>query len=186
MAKTYPGMTVEALRLEKGISKQLFDGLFAAGGITLSQVCSLTGLEPYLVQNWVKRGFVTSPVKRVYSRRQFARIVIINMLRDTLQIERICGLIRILSGPTDSLCDDLIGDEELYHKYVDMIACAGLSKIDAQAVLECAEKAAQDYEETVKGDRKKLIRILCAMYYAHASARLRDQANETLMLLEES
>ena len=70
MLKTLPGTTVEVSRLEKGRSRQLFDGIFAAGGITLSQVCIITGLEPYLVQNWVKRGFVSSPQKRVYSREE--------------------------------------------------------------------------------------------------------------------
>ncbi|MFR8526814.1 MAG: MerR family transcriptional regulator [Flavonifractor plautii] len=27
----------------------------------LSQVASLTGLEPYVIQNWVRRGFVAPP-----------------------------------------------------------------------------------------------------------------------------
>ena len=84
MTTTLPGTTIEVSEMRKGISRQLFDGIFAAGGITLSQVCTMTGLEPYLIQNWVKRGFVSSPVKRLYSREQFARIVIINMLREAL------------------------------------------------------------------------------------------------------
>ena len=46
----------------------------------LSQVASLTGLEPYVIQNWVRRGFVAPPERKRYSRRQFSRIVLINML----------------------------------------------------------------------------------------------------------
>jgi len=99
MSTTFPGTTIETAFLEKGSSKQLFDGIFATGGITLSQVSVMTGLEPYLIQNWVKRGFVSSPIKRLYSRDQFARIVIINMLREALQIERICNLIHIYPAP---------------------------------------------------------------------------------------
>ena len=82
MTKTYPGMTVEISSLTTGCSISLFDGIFATGGITLSQVSIMTGLETYLIQNWVKRGFVSSPQRRLYSREQLARIVIINMLRD--------------------------------------------------------------------------------------------------------
>ena len=84
MVKTYPGTTVEVSRLSVGDSRTLFDSIFLTGGITLSQMSLLTGLEPYVIQNWVKRGFVTPPQKRTYSREQFARIVIINMLKEEL------------------------------------------------------------------------------------------------------
>ena len=84
MSTTYPGTVIEVNSLTKGSSKQLFDSIFVAGGVTLSQVCIMTGLEPYLVQNWVKRGFVSSPQKRVYSSNQFARIVIIKNARTSV------------------------------------------------------------------------------------------------------
>ena len=55
MQKKYPGTTIEVLAMQKGGSRILFDGIFAAGGITLSQVSNMTGLEPYLIQNWAKK-----------------------------------------------------------------------------------------------------------------------------------
>ena len=81
MTKKYPGTTIEVLAMQKGSSRLLFDGIFAAGGITLSQVSNMTGLEPYMVQNWVKRKFVEPPQRKLYSKESFARIVIINMLK---------------------------------------------------------------------------------------------------------
>ena len=75
---TLLGTSIEVLNLEKGCSKSLFDGIFAAGGITLSQVCVMAGVEPYLVQNWVKRGFVSSPRKRLYSSYQSTTAVFIS------------------------------------------------------------------------------------------------------------
>ena len=60
MATTYPGTTIETLSIYKNSSKTLFEGIFAAGGITMSQISNMTGLEPYLIQNWVKRKFVSS------------------------------------------------------------------------------------------------------------------------------
>ena len=138
MLTTFPGTTIEVRKISPGSSRSLFEGMFATGGITLSQVTIMTGLEPYLIQNWVKRGFLTSPVKRVYSKEQFARIVIINMLRESLQIDRICGLIHIIGGVLEDTTDDLISDDELYHIYVDMLADESINVGDEQSVIEAA------------------------------------------------
>ena len=184
MPITYPGMTVEVLKLEKGSSRSLFDGMFAAGGITLSQISVMTGLEPYQIQNWVKRGFVTSPVKRMYSRRQFARIVIINMLRDSLQIEKICELIKIIAGRPNDESDDLISDDELYHRYVDMLAELSVNAQDSQSVTRAAEHAAEQCEERLPNTKKRLRHIFTVMVYAHAASELRRKADEELAALQ--
>ena len=184
MLKTFPGTTVEVSRLEKGSSRQLFDGIFATGGITLSQVCVITGLEPYLIQNWVKRGFVSSPQKRVYSRVQLARIIIINMLREALKIEDICLLINVIGGDPHDKSDDLIFDNELYHLYVDMIATGEINIVDPASVASVAESAVSTFEERVAGTRKKLSSILQIMLYAHAASRLRDSAEDMLSSLK--
>ena len=183
MIKTFPGMTVETSQLTRGSSVALFDGIFAAGGITLSQVSNMTGLEPYLIQNWVKRGFVSSPQKRLYSRGQFARIVIINMLRESLQIEKICGLIRAIDGIPDDESDNLIRDDELYHRYVDMVATGDIQMSEPQSVLGAAVRVTEDFEETVPGAKKQLAKILQIMLYAHAASRLRGSAEELLSSL---
>ncbi len=180
MLKTFPGTTVEVTTLMKGGSKTLFDGIFAAGGITLSQVSIMTGLEPYLIQNWVKRGFVTSPVGRTYSREQFARIALINMLREVLQLDRICSLVEIIGGKPNDPSDDLISNDELYHRYVDMLAEIGTESLDKRAVLGVAERATADFEEKMPGERKKLIKILAVMLFAHTASRFRSTAEELL------
>ena len=185
MATTFPGTTIETCSLKKGSSKQMFDGIFAAGGITLSQVSILSGLEYYLIQNWVKRGFVSSPVKRVYSREQFARIIIINMLRDTLPIEKISSLIHIIGGDPNDRSDDLIGDDELYHRYVDLAAEAGGKVItDPEAILAAVERSASSYDEPIPGARKRLIKILQVMAFAHFASVSRRAAEEILSKLD--
>lgn len=184
MYTVYPGTTIEVSRFTRGSSRALFDGIFAAGGITLSQACSMTGLEPYMIQNWVKRGFITSPVKRLYSREQFAGIIIINMLKESLQIDKICGLIHVISGPTDSELDDLIKNNELYHTYVDMISDARLDVHDRASVTEAALRATEQYEEKIPGGREQLVRVLTVMLYAHWASRLRKAADETLASLQ--
>ena len=184
MIRRFPGSTVEVLRLEKGSSKTLFDGIFAAGGITLSQVSVMTGLEPYLIQNWVKRGFVSSPVKRLYSREQFARILIINMLREVLQIERICCLLRTIGEGKRGAEETWIRDDELYHRYVDMIAERELYGMNKETVCLAASHAAESFEASVPEAKKQLERILEVMLYAHAAVYFRGEAEELLSSLQ--
>ncbi len=183
MPTTFPGTTVEVLKIEKGSSRVLFDGIFATGGITLSQVSVMTGLEPYMIQNWVKRGFVSSPVKRLYSRAQFARIVIINMLRETLQLEHICELIREIDGVLEDSSDDLISDNELYHRYVDMLS-ENIAPSDREAVGYAAHKASDGFVENVPNSKKRLERILQVMFYAHTASQMRKRAEEIFSTLK--
>ena len=184
MSTTFPGTTIEVRNLVKGSSRTLFDGLFATGGITLSQVSIMTGLEPYLIQNWVKRGFLSSPKKRMYSKEQFARIIIINMLREALQIEKICELIKIIGGVLDDPEDDMISDDELYHRYIDMIADDALRVSDVQSIENAAKQASEDFRERFPHSKDKLVKILEVMLYAHSAATLRKRAEETFSTLQ--
>ncbi len=180
MVTVLPGTTIELSALTCGVSRQLFDGIFAAGGITLSQVSIMTGLEPHCIQNWVKRGFVSSPIKRQYSKEQFARIITINMLRETLQLERISGILSYINGVLNDERDDLISDSELYHRYVDMMANSGSGALDREAVKEAAEQAASGYEEPIAGAKRRLVAILQVMAYAHYASLARKTAEDLL------
>lgn len=184
MPRTFPGTTVEVISLEKGSAQRLFDGIFAAGGITMSQVSVMTELEPYLIQNWVKRGFLSAPQKRMYSRDQFARIIIINMLRETLNIDKICELIEVIGGVLDDPNDDMISDSELYCRYVDMVADIGVGLTCKREITEAADRASEDFPERFPDSRKKLSKILQVMLYAHISATLRRSAEEIFSTLQ--
>ena len=93
MINRLPGTTIEIAVSDAAEAKSVLDNIFMCGGLTLSQVASLTGLEPYVIQNWVKRGFLAPPVKKLYTQRKFCRIAIINMLRNVLMIEKITDLL---------------------------------------------------------------------------------------------
>ncbi len=183
MSTTFPGTTIECSMLERGSSRVLFDGIFATGGITLSQVCIMTGIEPYLVQNWVKRGFLTAPRGRVYSRDQFARVIIINMLKQALQIDRICGLIKAISGVPNDKSDDLVSDEELYHIYVDMLSDKEMDIGNEQSVDNAAMRATENFAEPMPGARKTLCKILTAMLYAHRSSQFANLSDRILLTI---
>ena len=76
-----PGTVIEARREDPDAAQAQISSMFLAGGMVRSQVAAVTGLEAHAVQNWVKRGFLSPPVGKRYTCRQFCRIVIINMLK---------------------------------------------------------------------------------------------------------
>ena len=183
MLRTFPGTTIEVLHPKKGASRALFDGIFATGGITLSQVSVMTGLEPYMIQNWVKRGFVSPPLKRVYSKEQLARIIIINMLREELEINRICSLIETIGRVINDTSDDLKGEDDLYHLYVDMVA-DGVDVNDEASITEAAMRATKEIAVIGANAKRQLVNILRIMLHAHTASRLKMLANEIFSTLD--
>ena len=93
-----PGTVIEANLEDADRAQELFRSMFLPGGMVLGQVSNLSGLEPYMIQNWVKRGFLSPPKGKRYSLRQLCRILNINMLRGALPMEKICGLLTYVNG----------------------------------------------------------------------------------------
>ena len=101
MEWTVPGTVLQIPQKDADQLRQVFSSLFLGGGIVLSQVSAVTGLEPYMVQNWVKRGFLPPPERKRYTLRQLCRIININMLKNVGPMERICGLLTYINGHLD-------------------------------------------------------------------------------------
>ena len=172
-----PGTTLTGLREEANQIDRQLESMFLGGGITLSQVANLTGLEPYAIQNWVKRGFLTSPEHKKYTLRQLCRILNINMLKAVLPMEKICSLLEYLNGALDYEGDDLIDDSRLYFMFVRLAARAryiGGTQSWDEALLEVTA----DYEEPIAGAREKLIAVLKTMLTAWVAGQLKFQAEK--------
>ena len=119
---TIPGTTLTGQRENADRVDGLFQSLFLAGGLSLSQVSKITGLEPYTIQNWVKRGFLTPPEHKRYTMHQLCRIININMLKAALSLGQICGLLSYVNGDLSDESDDLIDDATLYFLFVRLAA----------------------------------------------------------------
>jgi DNA-binding transcriptional MerR regulator len=89
--------------------------LDATGGLTLSQLSKLTGLGGTTIQNWIKRGWVSSPKGKKYSDKQVLRILLINMLKDSMKLDDIARLMAYVNGDVDDNSDDIIADIHLYN-----------------------------------------------------------------------
>ena len=170
MRSVLPGTTIETKLTDKDVAKTFLDNIFMTGGLMLSQVVSLTGIEPYVIQNWVKRGFLPRPEKKLYTKNQFCRVAIISALRESMQIDRITSLLSYINGHLD---------DELYNDFVNLIiACGGFrSPREIRIVID---ELTADYKEPYAGARKRLSRVLEVMLYAYTAAEFRLTA-ENLM-----
>lgn len=184
MQWTIPGTVLTAPRGEATHIEEQFRAMFFAGGMVLSQVSNLTGLENYTIQNWVKRGFLTKPENKRYSLRQLCRIININMLKSVLPIDRICSLLCYVNGRLDDESDDVIDDSQLYFMFVRLAARSKeLYREDLrEAVLE--EELA-DYAEPIPGARERVKQALRIMLTAWLAARMTQEAEGMLELLED-
>lgn len=180
---TIPGTVLVMPRSEAVHIEEQFSSLFLAGGIVLSQVAGITGLEPYTVQNWVKRGFLTAPEKKRYSLQQLCRIININMLKSVLPMERVCGLLGYINGQLDDTSDDMIDDATLYFLFVRLaVRVKELDRADNRDAL--LEQALENYREPVPGAKERVKKVLRIMLTAWLAARMRQEAEQMLSQLE--
>ena len=179
-----PGTTLTGKREEAVHVRDQFEAMFFGGGIALGQVATVTGLEPYAIQNWVKRGFLTPPERKRYTLRQLCRIININMLKAALPMEEICGLLGYINGDLSDESDDLVDDAQLYFMFVRLAAKARYIG-GTQSWDDALEEIASEYDETVPGAREKLLKVLRIMLTAWVAAQLQHQAGVMLHALKE-
>ena len=180
---TIPGTVLQIPRQDAQHIEDVFTSMFLGGGIVLSQVSAITGLEPYTVQNWVKRGFLSKPEHKRYTLRQLCRILNINMLKSVLPMERICGMLSYINGQLDNESDDVIDDSQLYFMFVKLAARSKelFSQEDRDAVLE---SYLADYAEPIHGARQRVKHVLRVMLTAWLAARMRQEAENMLNNME--
>jgi len=176
---TIPGTTISVPRSEAEHIEAQFQSMFLAGGMVLSQVTSITGLDPYMIQNWVKRGFLTKPQQKRYTLRQLCRIININMLRGVLPMERICGMLSYINGALDDESDDIIDDSQLYFIFVRLAAHA--RDLDSGEDWERAvHHVMADYAEPFPGAKERIEKVLRIMLTAWVATRMRQEAEKML------
>lgn len=178
-----PGTVITATSEETPYLEEKFKSMFLAGGMVLSQVTAVTGLEPYTVQNWVKRGFLTPPVQKRYTLRQLCRIIIINMLKDALVMEDIVGLLQYINGNLCDESDDLIDDTKLYFLFV-RLAAYHRKMNDPTGRDAYLEELMAGYQEPVPGAKERVEKVLRIMLTAWAAAQLKQAAQKMVISLK--
>ena len=174
-----PGTTLMAQREEIDSFCGQLQAMFLGGGLAMSQVSGITGLDAYLIQNWVKRGYLSKPEQKRYSLNQLCRIITINMLRGALSMERICSLLGYVNGELDREDDDIISDADLYFLFLRLAARA--RELDAGNHWAAAlEETLTDYQEPVPGAKERVLQVLRIMLTAWIAARMTREAENMM------
>jgi len=159
--------------------------LAATGGLTLSQVSEMTGIEPTTIQNWVKRGWVASPRHKRYGETQLMRIILINMLRGTLHLDSIANLMACINGNALETNGDITPDAELYSRLCGVIRetrsrTPRLPDLDAIIATELSGYDGRSSEEAPSENREKLQKALVIMALSYEAAQVRELAVKKL------
>lgn len=150
---------------------------FISDGVMLSQIRGVSGIDGSTLQNWTKRGWVENARLKKYDMNQFAHILIINMLRSCMQLDKIAFLIQYINGRVDDRSDDIIEDSILYDyicKILDALSC-GTCSLDS--ISSEISKITANYKEPIEGARSRLtkaLEIIVVAYYASIIKRQSD------------
>lgn len=184
MQWTIPGTVLSATLEQTPHIEEQIRAMFLGGGMVLSQVAGVTGLEPYTIQNWVKRGFLTPPVQKKYNLTQLCRILNINMLKAALPMEDICGLLQYINGSLNDESDDLINDATLYFLFIRLATQHRLMN-NPQGRDTAIAQALENYQEPIPGAKQRVEKVLRIMLTAWAAGLLRQGAEKMVKELKE-
>ena len=155
---------------------------YISDGIMLSQIKEISGIDGSTLQNWVKRGWVENSKLKRYNIDQLAHILIINMLRNCMQLDKIAFVIKYINGSVDDRSDDIIRDSQLY----DYICCI-LDKLmrdengcTLETLRECISQELDGFEEKVSGATRRLTNALEIIITAHYASILKQHADQKL------
>lgn len=181
---TLPGTVLSVDADRPQAAEEVFSSLFLAGGLVLSQVTQVTGLEPYIIQNWVRRGFLAPPKQRKYTRRQLSRILMINVLKSTLSIEQICKLLSYINGALDDEGGDTIDDTELYGAFVLVAGSVQKHGLTSESEMNrLIADGLKDYKESIPGAKERIEQALRIMITAWRAAQLQTKAQSMMNAL---
>jgi hypothetical protein len=178
------------------LKKDAFDGIsgkefldkvfFFSGGLMLGQIREIAGVDGSTLQNWVKRGWLGNTVNKKYSKEQLARILIINMMKSSMMLEKIDFILHYINGSIEDTSDDIISEAELYGYICDIYDVyteEGYSESHELKETINAVTSAK-YVEPYKGAKERLDRALEIIIVAYFASIVSSRANELFKGLE--
>ena len=175
-----PGTALEFNKVAKDDCFSLIAPLLTVTkGLTLAQVRELTGLETSTIQNWIKRGWVKNPEEKRYGEEQVMRIILINMMRGSIQMEQIAFLMNYINGSVDDHSDDILPDRDLFNILCSTIyECENNAVYDTEKLEEIIDTSIEKATLSDDVSKRKLRTALRAMVLAILSTRMRELAQK--------
>ena len=153
----------------------------ATGGLTLAQVREITGLETTTIQNWVKRGWVMKPENKRYKERHVIRIILINSIRGSIQIEKIIRLMEYINGDVEDTSDDLVPDSTLFNLFFKTVWLCQRDNLNSEEeMLGAIENETQGIDYLNSEGKERLSKALLIMTLAYQSAVMRQKAERII------
>ena len=175
-----PGTILNRDKMDGATGLEFLDKVFfITDKIMLAQIREITGIDGTTLQNWLKGGWVGTPNKKSYTIEHLARILIINMMRDTMQLSRIIFILQYVNGKSEE--DKIVKESVLYGyicKVLDRLSENG--EISGAGIDGIISDVLSDYEEPVSGAGRRLsvgIKVITITYY---SALIKAEAEAIL------
>ena len=173
-----PGTLMDKVKMGNVTGMEFLEKIFyITDGIMLSQIRALSGIDGSTLQNWTKRGWVSNAHNKRYDINQLSRILIINMMRESMQLERIAQLLTYVNGRAGDASDDIIPESELYDYLCRVIDELVRDEPDTSNVRELVKKTLADYEERWAGARHRLEVACEIIVLAYFATLVRQKAN---------
>lgn len=186
MTRIIPGTTLELTEQARNAAFSIISPILeATGGLTLSQLSKLTGLNGTTIQNWIKRGWVSSTKGKKYDKQQLLRILLINMLRKSMKLVDIVDLMEYINGDVEDTSDDIVAEDLLFN-----ILCRIIFKAEDEGAFipEIVEKLVYEEVECYKDeivDTDRLKKAMYVMIMAYRCGCLMDELNNGMEVIKD-
>jgi len=175
-----PGTLMDKKKMGDVTGLEFLDKIFfITDGIMLSQIREISGIDGSTLQNWTKRGWVANAHNKRYDKNQLARILIINMMRESMQLDRIAQLLTYVNGRAGDASDDIIPESELYDylcRIIDQLVEDEMPP-DAGNLQELIRRTLETYEERAAGAAKRLEKACGIIIMSYYATLVRQKAN---------
>ncbi len=184
MNRLIPGTTMKFSEQARESAFSLISPVLeATGGLTLSQLSKLTGLEGTTIQNWIKRGWVSATKGKKYSEKQILRILLINMLRKAMKLEDIANLMRYINGDVEDISDDIIEEVLLYDILCRIIFTAeDEGAFDSDRIKSLVAREVAEHTKEIADD-EKMKKAMFVMVMGYRSGFLRTEMEKGLEII---
>lgn len=173
-----PGTILATAKTGGAVGSDFLNNIFyISDGIMLSYIRDITGIDGTTLQNWVKRGWVLNPKNKLYSKEQVARILIINMVRDTMQLSKITDLLTYINGDIADLSDDIIPESVLYDYLCKAITLCNNTECSIDSIIS---DVTADYNEKLENAAYRLRKAMKIILLSYIAAKYKSMADEEM------
>lgn len=152
---------------------------FISDGVMLTQIRDISGIDGSTLQNWTKRGWVPLSKSKKYDIDQVAYILIINMLRPCMQLDKIAYMLEYINGDLEDESDDIVRASVLYDYICRILdALVEQNQCSFSSIRSVIEKQTAGYSEVVEGARERLNDALEAIVVAYYATLIKHRSDE--------